>query len=199
MLVQCPPATDHSNGGTSVHLHEVLVLYLNIGLQWPCLWIVERVECVLLTLGEGIHLHSVNWLTPALLTCSGTGRLGLASACPPDVALLPTCVEFRISEAALRRVMAPSTTVTRVPCPVLLGLWCLTQFMHWDHVVCTCLLEIPGISFYQLHGLGDLHCSIKSRIPFSKEALLNPSLSQATHEMVTQHVIQGLTILTELR
>ena len=158
MLVQCPPATDHSNGGTSVHLHdEVLILYLHIGRQWPCLWIVERVQCVVLTLSGVILLHSVNWLTPALLTCSGTGRLGLALACPPDVALLPTCMALRISAVALRGVMAPSTPLARVPCPVLFGLCWLAQFMHWDHVVCTRLLEISGISFYQFHALGNLH------------------------------------------
>ena len=104
-----------------------------------------------------------------------------------------------ITEAALRGVMTPSTLVARFfPLVLLGGPLQLGQLMDGNVAVCTCMLEISGISFRQLHSLGDLHSFVKGKIPFSEEALLNLSFSQATHKTVTQHVIQGLTVFAEL-
>ena len=55
--------------------------------------------------------------------------------------------------------------------------------MDWSPAVCTGLLEVPGILFYQFHCLGDLQSFVKGEIPFSQEALLNLSFSQTTHNM----------------
>ena len=121
-----------------------------------------------------------------LLTTGSTGGLALASACPLNVALLSTSVTLRIPEAALGRVVTPSTTVARFTILVLSGSpWWLGYPMNWYIAVCTGLLEVPGISFCQFHGLGDLQGFVKCEIPFREEALLNLSLSKATHKSVT--------------
>ena len=85
--------------------------------------------------------------------------------------------------------MPPSTPVARFCALVLAGSdWGLGQPMDSSPAVCTGLLEVPGITFCQFHGLGDLQRFVKSEIPFRQEALLNSSFSQATHKTVTQHV-----------
>ena len=91
-----------------------------------------------------------------LLTYFCTRNLGLALACPLDVALLPTSVALRISEVALGGVMTPSTTVARFTALVMSSSpWWLGYPVNWRIAVCTGLLEVPGISFCQFHGLGD--------------------------------------------
>ena len=79
--------------------------------------------------------------------------------------------------------MTPSTPVTRFCALVLSGShqW-LGQPMDSSPVVCTSLLEVPGISFCHFHGLANLQRFVKSEIPFRQEALLNPSFRQATHK-----------------
>ena len=54
----------------------------------------------------------VHWQSLSLFPYRGTGNLVLASTCPLDMALLPTCMAHCITKVALRGVMTPSTPVT---------------------------------------------------------------------------------------
>ena len=83
--------------------------------------------------------------------------------------------------------MTPSTPVAKFCALVLFGShrW-LGQPMESSPAVCTSLLEIPGISFCQFHGLGNLQRFVQGEISFCQEAMLNSLFSQATHKTVAQ-------------
>ena len=71
--------------------------------------------------------------------------------------------------------------------------------MDWLNRVSLHLAQLLGIMLSQFHCLGNLHGLLEGEVYLSQETLLGPHLSQATHQAVSEHLIQGLAIATMFR